>query len=163
MASAAAGPLRMVTFRTRARSRTHGGHLNRDFPQHAKVYTRLSLVEPLVVPKAREALLGAAGDQEEINRPQGVGRVRNSLFRRVVSSPRVFHCPDSSAACRSRPRSSATRETTAGRCGSPADRPPCPCSRAPASRWRRRADRPCPRPADPGISSNPARRRSQRS
>jgi hypothetical protein len=51
----------------------------------------------------------------------------------------------------------ATRRGHAGgRCASPAGRPPCPCSRAPATRWRRRAGRPFPRPAAQG--SGPGRR-----
>jgi hypothetical protein len=37
-----------------------------------------------------------------------------------------------------------------GRSASPAGRLSCPCSRAPATRWRRRGPRPYPRPADRG-------------
>jgi hypothetical protein len=49
----------------------------------------------------------------------------------------------SSAACCSRPRSSATSETTPRSMRVTSRSAPCPCPSAPASRSRRRGDRPC--------------------
>jgi hypothetical protein len=82
--------------------------------------------------------------------------------RGLRSSPPVFPWPSSSAACRSRPRGSATSETTTGSRRVTSPSAPCPCSPGTSNPLAPPGRSAISAPRGFRIRSRPARSRSQR-